>query len=205
MADFTKFRSSVGGFHRADVTDYIETLCTEHKRTEKRLQEEKDALTAQVQELETRHAAKAAALQAAQEQIAQLEASLSSTEAALEEALIMVDEQSAKQAAEAEAAQQAAKDDYAAMELEAYRRAEAAERMAQERANHLRLALNDLLDKVSARYEQTSQEIGALSEDLQTNTRRLLDSLSDLSLIFEETASQLDSMDAGAPDTAEQA
>ena len=30
MADFSKFRSSLGGFHRGDVATYIETLCRTH-------------------------------------------------------------------------------------------------------------------------------------------------------------------------------
>ena len=54
-------------------------------------------------------------------------------------------------------------------ELEAYRRAEATERMAQERSMRLRHQLNDLLDQVSARYEQTGQEIEVLTEDIRTN------------------------------------
>lgn len=200
MADFTKFRTSVGGFNRTDVSDYIETLCAEHKRAEKQQREELEALTDRVQALEEANSAKEAELQAAQDRATELEEALSSTQAALEEALSMVEELNAQQAAEAAQPEEEPDEDYAALELEAYRRAEAAERMAQERAVRLRQSLNQLLDSVSARYEQTAQEVEVLSEDICTNTRRLLDALSDLELIFDETTGQLDSMDATAPE-----
>ena len=199
MADFKKFRSSVGGFNRADVSNYIERLCAEYNRAEKKLQEENQSLTARIQALEAEAAEKTAALDAAQAKLAETETALASTESALEEALVMVDEQQALRAAEAEQAQQAEAAHYATMELEAYRRAEATERMAQERSTRLRQQLNDLLDQVSARYEQTGQEIEVLTEDIRTNMKRLQDALSDLELIFDETTGKFDTMDADLP------
>lgn len=197
MADFMKFRSSMGGFNRADVSNYIERLCAEHQRSEKRLREENEALTARNRELENTSAAQAAELDAAQAKLAETETALASTEAALEEALVMVDEQEAlRAAAEAAQAEQEAAVDYTTLELEAYRRAEATERLAQERSMRLRQQLNDLLDQVSARYEQTGQEIEVLTEDIRTNMKRLQDALSDLELIFDETTGKFDSMDA---------
>ena len=73
------------------------------------------------------------------------------------------------------------------------------ERSSQERAVRLRQQLNDLLDNVSARYEQTGQEIEVLSEDIRTNMKRLQDALSDLEVIFDETTGRFDTMDADAP------
>lgn len=202
MADFTKFRTSVGGFNRADVSDYIEALCAEHKRGEKQLRAETEELNARIQALEAANTVCEAELQAAQAKNAELEQALAASESALEEALTMVEEQEALRAAETAQPEEEPDEDYAARELEAYRRAEATERMAQERATRLRQNLNDLLDHVAARYEQTSQEVEALTEDIRTNTRRLLDALSDLELIFDETAGQLDAMDAGEPEEA---
>ena len=63
----------------------------------------------------------------------------------------------------------------------------------------LRHQLNDLLDQVSARYEQTGQEIEVLTEDIRTNMKRLQDTLSDLELIFDETTGKFDTMDADLP------
>ena len=197
MADFMKFRSSVGGFNRADVSNYIERLCAEHKRSEKRLQEENETLAARIQTLEADTAAQAAALDAARSKLEETETALASTESALEEALVMVDEQEAlRAAAEAQQAEQEAAVDYTALELEAYRRAEATERLAQERSLRLRQQLNELLDQVSARYEQTGQEIEVLSEDIRTNMKRLEDTLSDLDVIFDETTNTFETMDS---------
>lgn len=200
MADFMKFRSSVGGFNRADVSNYIERLCAEHKRSEKRLQEENETLAARIQTLEADTAAQAAALDAARSKLEETETALASTESALEEALVMVDEQEAlRAAAEAQQAEQETAVDYTALELEAYRRAEATERLAQERSLRLRQQLNELLDQVSARYEQTGQEIQVLAEDIHTNLKRLQDALSDLEVIFDETSGTFDTMDADLP------
>ena len=200
MADFMKFRTAMGGFNRTDVSNYIETLCAEHRRTTKALQEEHAALTARIETLEAEAAASAAALEQANAKLADTETALASTEGALEEALVMVEEQSAlRAAAEAEQQEQQQAMDYTALELEAYRRAEATERLAQERAGRLRQQLNDLLDNVSARYEQTGLEIEALTEDIRINMKRLQDALSDLELIFDETTGRLDTLDAEAP------
>ena len=200
MADFMKFRTAMGGFNRTDVSNYIETLCAEHRRTTKALQEEHAALTARIETLEAEAAASAAALEQANAKLADTETALASTEGALEEALVMVEEQSAlRAAAEAEQQEQQQAMDYTALELEAYRRAEATERLAQERAGRLRQQLNDLLDNVSARYEQTGLEIEALTEDIRINMKRLQDALSDLELIFDETTGRFDTMDAEAP------
>ena len=200
MADFKKFRSSVGGFNRADVSNYIERLCAEYNRTEKKLREENQELAARIQALETEAAEKTAALDAAQEKLTETETALASTESALEEALVMVDEQQALRAAEIEQARQEETARYATLELEAYRRAEATERMAQDRSTRIRQQLNELLDQVSARYEQTGAEIEALTEDIRANMKRLQDALSDLELIFDETTGKFDTMDADLPE-----
>lgn len=197
MADITKFRTSMGGFNRADVANYMESMATEHSRVKKQLQEENSALSARLAELEQQTAAQAAQLQQLQQKLTDTETALSSTESALEEALVMIEEQDALRAAQEAAAEQAEQDpDYAAMELEAYRRAEAMERIAQERSIRMRRKVSDFLDNLSARYEQTGQEVEALSEDIQTNLKRLQETLSDLDLIFEEASGHFDALDA---------
>lgn len=200
MADFTRFRTSVGGFNRSDVANYIESLSAEHKRTAKKLEEEKDAMAARIAELEQAAAEQTARKEALEQKLSDTETALASTEAALEEALVMVEEQEARRAElEAAQAQQEEVINYTTLELEAYRRAEAMERSSQERAARLRQQLNELLDNVSARYEQTGQEIEVLSEDIRTNMKRLQDALSDLEIIFDETTGRFDTMDADAP------
>ena len=208
MADFTKFRSSMGGFNRSDVTNYIERICADHQKETKRMKEDTEALEARIKELEAAAAQSAAEAEALKEKLADTETALASTESALEEALSMVDEQQAlRVAAESERDEALAQlpeeaeadPDYVTMELEAYRRAEATERLSQERAARVRLQLSDLLDNVSARYEETGQEIGALTEDIRTNMKRLQDALSDLELIFDETCGRFDTIDQEFP------
>lgn len=195
MADITRFRTSMGGFNRADVAKYMETMAAEHNRVKKQLREENETLSARLAELEQKAAAQEAQLQELQKKLTDTETALSSTEAALEEALVMVEEQEALRAVQ-EAQQTEQDPDYAAMELEAYRRAEAMERTAQERSVRMRRKVGDFLDNLSARYEQTGQEVEALSTDIQTNLSRLQEALSDLDLIFEEASGSFDTLDA---------
>lgn len=221
MANITKFRTSMGGFNRADVANYMESMAAEHHRVKKQMQEENDFLSARLAELEQQTVAQSAQLQELQQKLTDTEAALSSaetalssTESALEEALTMIEERDAIQAAQEAAAELAAQEaaaelaaqeaaaeeaepapDYTAMELEAYRRAEAMERTAQERSVRIRRKVSNYLDNLSARYEQTGQEMEALSEDIRTNLKRLQEALSDLDLIFEEASGRFDTLD----------
>ena len=47
MADFSKFRSSIGGFNRSDVVDYIESVSVEHKKELRRLKDANEKLEAE--------------------------------------------------------------------------------------------------------------------------------------------------------------
>ncbi len=181
MSDFVKFRSSWGGFHRGDVTNYMEKLCAEHQRTTHALREENDRLAQQVSVLEPEVTRQSEQLRDLTQQLEQSQTALASTQAALEEALELVANEEPEEAP-----------DYVAMELEAYRRAEATERMAAERAQSIRARLDDLLEQVSGRYSETGLEIQSLSADLRNNLQRLEDALSDLNVIFDETTDGFD-------------
>ncbi len=185
MADFTKFRTSMGGFKRSDVTNYIENLCAEHMKVQKELRDERDDLFARLTKNEKELQEQTASVEALRQQLRETEMSLSSTENALNEAMEMLEEQ---QVAEPSP-------DYVAMELEAYRRAEATERLASERALRLRQKMDDLLDSVSSRYEQSGQEIQVLSEDLKNNLQRLQETIAELELIFNEATDSFDGLD----------
>ena len=185
MADFTKFRTSMGGFKRSDVTNYIESLCAGHQQALKKLQEENAELSERLTKSEEELQEQTASLSTLTQQLRETEMALSSTETALNEAMEMIEEQQAAEPAP----------DYVAMELEAYRRAEATERLASERAMRLRQKLDDLLDGASARYEQSGQEIQVLSEDLKNNLQRLQETLAELDVFFSETVSGFDAID----------
>ena len=230
MADFVKFRTAINGFNRSDVSNFIETSAQEHEtaleQTQQQLTETTKQLNEAVQQLDasnhqlaeaqkTENAlrreldeAKKALDEAKKaldeqttmsnellQQLDETETALKATQTALEEAM-----EPEEEAAEAAEDVPEAQPDYPAMELEAYRRAEAMERLSAERSAKLRSELNDLLDQVSSRYEQTGTEIQALTEDIRTNLQRLMESMSDLDVIFDETSAKFDTMDTDTLD-----
>lgn len=190
MADFSKFRSSLNGFNRLDVADYIESLCAEHSKALASAREESDALTRQLQEVWQSLEAQNARNAALESELDATRTALDETQAALEQALSDLTEPEAPQEPAAEVP------DYTSLELEAYRRAEAMERSSTQRAARLRTRLDELLEQVSSRCEQTGQEIQVLTDDIRTNLKRLEDTLSDLDEIFDETSASFRAMDA---------
>ena len=181
MADFSKFRSSLGGFHRGDVANYIESLSMQHAAAMKEKSGQIDALRAELQEAE----AEKRALQD------QLDDALAALEAATAPA-----EDEAEDETEAEPEEAP---DYPKLELEAYRRAEATERLATQRAQQLKRELVDFLENTTARYQQTGEDIAALAEDLKSGLKRLEENLSELDLLFGETAEHLETLTPAEP------
>ena len=181
MADFSKFRSSLGGFHRGDVANYIESLSREHAAAMKEKTGQIDALRAELEEAE----AEKRALQD------QLDDALAALEAATAPA-----EDEAEDETEAEVEEAP---DYPKLELEAYRRAEATERLATQRAQQLKRELVDFLENTTARYQQTGEDIAALAEDLKSGLKRLEENLSELDLLFGETAEHLETLTPAEP------
>lgn len=177
MADFSKFRSSLGGFHRGDVADYIESLSREHAAAMKEKTGQIDALRAELQEAE---AEKRALRDQLDDALAALEAATAPDEA--------------EEKTEVEEAP-----DYPKLELEAYRRAEATERLATQRAQQLKRELVDFLENTTARYQQTGEDIAALAEDLKSGLKRLEENLSELDLLFGETAEHLETLTPAEP------
>lgn len=204
MADFTKFRTSVGGFNRSDVADYIEALCAEQKKTCKALEEEKQSLASQLEEAQISLTAKERELQELQQKLEETKTALAESESSLEEALELIDTQTAQSEQLQTEESQTENPDYTSKELEAYRRAEATERLAAERANRLRARLSGLVDNVSGRYEQTGQEIQALGEDIRTNLQRMQEALSDLDVIFDEATDAFETLDASETETTQE-
>lgn len=193
MEDFSRFRSALNGFNRSDVAAYIEQISQAHTAALSEVKKNADNLAQDLsssQDALLRQSGRVAALEAKltqaeqeksalEEKLAQAEQALHATEEALEEALSMVPEQEEEQ-------EQPPAPDYENMELEAYRRAEAMERTAAERAARLQQQLGALLEQISSRYEEAGQEIGVLTADIRTNLTRLEDTLSDLDVIFDE-------------------
>lgn len=205
MAEFSKFRSSVGGFHRADVTTYIETLCESHRTALEQMQKDNENLSRRLAqaELELEQCHQQEVL--LRNELSQAQAAQETTQTALEEALTMaaeldsrltevLAEQASANGPEPSTTEEAPQPDYTAMELEAYRRAEATERLASQRAAAMRQQLSDLLAGLSARYAQAGQEIRALSDDVRTNLQRLQETLLDLDAVFDDTDNRFETL-----------
>ena len=188
MADFSKFRSSLNGFNRSDVVAYIESLCAAHQAELQQVRNENEALNDQLEQLRIDLASQTQRADALQQELEDTKTALASTETALDEAMVMLTEEQTREPEEETP-------DYSTMELEAYRRAEAMDRSSSERAARLSQQMTDLLEQVSGRYEQTGQEIQALTEDIRINLKRLDEAMSDLDVIFEETTQSFDGMD----------
>lgn len=188
MADFSKFRSSLGGFHRGDVANYIESLSMQHAAAMKEKSGQIDALQAELlaarQKLEEAEAEKRSLQDQLDDALAALEAATAPAEEAAED----------ETEAEVEEAP-----DYPKLELEAYRRAEATERLATQRAQQLKRELVDFLENTTARYQQTGEDIAALAEDLKSGLKRLEENLSELDLLFGETAEHLETLTPAEP------
>ena len=137
MVGIQNFRSALGGFNRSDVVSYIEFMNHQH--------------SAQIAQLNTQ-------LQNAQAALAKAQgASNDELQAQLDAALA--------RCAELEAAL-AAKGAPTDSELEAYRRAERAERMAQDRAAQIYAQANAVLADATAKVESAAEGMKAMAQQV---------------------------------------
>lgn len=139
MADFQNFRSAFRGFNRQDVVHYIEFMNQKHN--------------SQIEQLNTQ-------LQNAREEIHRIKVTpvpQSELQVQLDAALARCEELEAKLAEVANP-----KD----TELEAYRRAERAERKAQDRANQIYAQANAVLADATVKVESVSSQMTAIAEEI---------------------------------------
>lgn len=136
MATVQHFRSALGGFNRQDVVNYIEYMNNQHN--------------AQLQQLNTQ--LQTALSQSSPAQVAELKDQLEAANARIAE----LEEQLAS--AQAAIGHEA--------ELETYRRAERAERAAQERSRQIYEQANAVLADATLQAENTANEIGAIADQV---------------------------------------
>ena len=142
MAGIHNFRSALGGFNRSDVVNYIEFINNQHN--------------AQVAQLNTQ-------LQNAQEALAKAQGGANGElQAQLDAALARCTELEA-----ALAAKGAPTDS----ELEAYRRAERAERMAQERAAQIYAQANAVLADATCKVESAAENIKVMAQQVSAQVQ----------------------------------
>jgi hypothetical protein len=161
---FPKFRTAIGGFNRMDVVTYIETLAQQNQKAIKALQSENDALRRQL-------------AQYAQEEQAE---SSPAEEPEADET------ESDNIAVSVEGLQE--------QELAAYRRAEAVERAAKNRAARLKDSMDDIFSEALSRFSSTGGDAAALCEDLSASYTRLQDALAEMRLIYEQASTQLQAL-----------
>jgi len=172
MAAFQNFRSALHGFNREDVVHYIEYLNNVHNAKVGQLNTEIQTLRKELDTLRSAEPAPdlTAELEAANSRIAELEASLEEANA------------------RAEQLQNRPQTD---SELEAYRRAERAERIAQERVNQLYLQANGILADATARTDDAATGIAALTDSICAQLNQLQAALAGGKNAMKDTAAAL--------------
>ena len=149
MAALQNFRSALNGFNREDVVHYIEFINNQHNAQlnqlytqMKTLQDQLDAMSA-IPQVDPQTEEK---LAQAEEKCAHLEAQLQEMQAQLTQAQAENESRKNREA-----------------ELEAYRRAERAERVAQERVNQLYEQANGVIAQTTAKVDDSAVQISSLT------------------------------------------
>lgn len=161
MAELQNFRSAFNGFNREDVVHYIEYINNKHNSQVNQLKAEMQAIQDELSQLRSGPAQDenlAQQLEEAQAKCAALESELAETRAQLQE------QASSRQ----EAAATKTND-----ELEAYRRAERAERLAQERANQLCAQVNGILADATVKVEEAAAQVGDIADQVASQMSKL--------------------------------
>lgn len=171
------FRAAINGFNRSDVVNYIEECSIQHERALRQLRDENARLRSDLEKLQ----AEKEALEAEQ---AEPETPAAETEP--------------EPAVEVPAAPEPAS---SGDELAAYRRAEAVERAARNRAAALCRQVNEIVDNASRKFETSRGDVNALMSDLNICLRRLNDTFADLRLTFDDTAGAFASVEPLSEDS----
>lgn len=174
-----RFRTAVCGFHKGDVSAYITKIATRHQAELSGLEKE---LTDMQQENET-----------LREQLSALQAEL--------ETLQGVPEAEPEQTAPEPHV--CMPENINELELAAYRRAEAAERLAYQRAGRLYEDLQNIYDISAVQLRSVSDATEQAMETVESAMHTLKTSLEDTQRTAKESAEALDAMGALVPDPAE--
>ena len=137
MADFQNFRSALHGFNRQDVVNYIEYINKKHNSQVEQLNTQLQNVLEALNRIPAQDSGLQEQLDAALERCAQLEEELAAKAASAEN-----------------------------VELEVYRRAERAERKAQERAAQIYAQANAVLAEATTKVAAASGEMDAVVAEL---------------------------------------
>ena len=171
------FRTSLHGFNRTDVVQFIQKMTTAHEKELRLREEENDRIRQELASLRE----EAAALKAQNETLAAQVEALSQA----------APELTAQPTPEVPAAVPTV--EITEKELAAYRRAEGVERKARERARATTRLLKNVFAKANERLSSGSEEFSAAVEALRTDYERLQQLLTDAKGVFDASAQELQS------------
>lgn len=160
MAECQNFRSAFNGFNREDVVHYIEYMNNKHNAQINQLKSEMQAMQSELSQLRlapTQGCELSQQLEEAQTKCAALEQELAEVRAQLAQTL--THQETAVSRTEEE--------------LEAYRRAERAERLAQERAARLSAQANGILADATVKVEEASTQMAGAADQVIAQMRQL--------------------------------
>lgn len=173
MAAFQNFRSALNGFNREDVVRYIEFINNQHNTQVNQLHTEIQTLRGQLEDAQASTNMQddlSAQLAEAQTKNAELTKELEDLRTQLE---------------------QAASRPQTDSELEAYRRAERAERIAQERVSQLYAQANGLLADATVKTDESVAQITELTDEVFEKLSALQNALSSGANTIRDTAAAM--------------
>ncbi len=182
MAAFQNFRSALNGFNREDVVHYIEYINNNHNAQVNQLQTEIKSLQAELDEMRSKSSSE-------QSVTAQLEEALKENAA-----LVLELNELRNQLAHT------ANRPKTESELEAYRRAERAERIANERVSHLFAQANGLLADATVHTSETAAQIEELTNQVYVQLSLLQKALTSGVNTLRDTAATMYAIKPVSPD-----
>ena len=168
-----QFRTALNGFRREDVVRYLEYLNAKHNTEMNHMAQEADSLRSEVAALKAQLSEKKDS-QKPDEDIQDLKARLEASEAEKKELEAVISDlkkeaETVSQPAEPEMPQE----NLANQELEAYRRAERAERVANEKADLIYHRANAILDEASGKIDGASADLSQLAERINSQLQQM--------------------------------
>lgn len=179
------FRSAFNGFHRQDVVNYLEYLNNKHNTQIGELTSELEFLRSKLANIQTN-----------EELEQELEALRQERSALLERCQVLEESAASDASGQKEAAlpEMAIPLSYEQQELEAYRRAERAERVANERAELIYHRANCVLDEACAQVDTLTGNIGTMSDEVLVKLQQLQQAVTQSKQTLKEAASILQSL-----------
>lgn len=173
MAAQQNFRTALNGFNREDVVRYIEQLNAKHAA-------QINNLTAELEYLRSR-----------QDEPAETDGELVEQQAARIRELFDRCKELETQLETIKSAGSVPAAPGSALELEAYRRAERTERLARERAQSLHQQMNGALADTTARLDEASSRIDAVSQNVMDQLESLRCAIHSSKQVVKEATSSL--------------